>query len=72
MPFRHQLFSQKSSVIAVIYNPKYASDIFYGFYCNTAILFTAAVFKDVSEDLILSYDLNIFFTTLYMGRYYHG
>ena len=44
---------------------------FYGFYCNTVILFTAAIFKDVSEDVILSYDLNNFFTTLYMGPNYY-
>ena len=35
-------------------------NIFYGFYCTAAILFTAAIFKGVSEDMILSYDLNIF------------
>ena len=46
-------------------------NIFYGFYCNAAILFTAATFKDVSEDMILSYDLNIFFTILYMGPSYY-
>ena len=35
------------------------------------MLFTAAIFKDVPEDLILSYDLNIFFTTSYMGPNYY-
>ena len=61
MSFNSLLFSQKSSAIAVRLNPKYVSDIFLTIF--TAILldclkqtyqiFRAAIFQDVSEDLIL-------------------
>ena len=61
MSFNSLLFSQKSSATAVRLNPKYVSDIFLTIF--TAILldclkqtyqiFRAAIFQDVSEDLIL-------------------
>ena len=69
MSFKCLLFSQKSPAITVSHNVKYASDI--SFTIFTAVLldglkqtyqiFITAIFQDVSEDLILSYDLILYF-----------
>ena len=65
MSFNRLLYAWKSSAIADWHNPKYASDIFLTIF--TAVLFDylkqtyqnfgTAIFQDISEDLILSYDL---------------
>ena len=75
------LFPQRSSAIAVRHNPKICLFYFpYNFYCSTlhclkqtCQIFKTVIFQDVSEDLMLSYDLislfpsiQIFFTALYM------
>ena len=65
MPFNSLPFSQKSSAIAVRLNPKYASDVFLTIFTavlldclkQTCQIFRTAIFQDVFEDLILSYDL---------------
>ena len=57
MSLNHLLFSQKSSAIAVLHNPKYASDIFLKIFTavlldclkKTYQIFRAAVFQDVFE-----------------------
>ena len=87
MSFNRLLFSQKTSAIAVQHNPKHASDIFLMIFTavllhclkQTYQIFITAIFQDVSENPILSYDLialfpsiKIFFTALYVGpNYYH-
>ena len=51
--------------IAIRHNPKYVSDIFFKIFTavfldclkKTYQIFRTALFQDVSEDLILSYDL---------------
>ena len=66
------LFSQKSSAIAVGHNPKYAFDIFPSIFTavlldclkQTCQIFRAAIFQDVSEDLILSYNLISLFSLI--------
>ena len=68
-----QLFPQKSSTIAVRHNPKYVSHIFPTIFTavllvclkQTCQVFRTAIFQDVSEDLILSYDL-ISFSLLFI------
>ena len=70
--FNHLLFFQKSSTIAVRHNSKYASDIFLTIFnaivldClkQTYQIFRTAIFQDVSEDLIFSYDLISLFPSI--------
>ena len=69
MSFNVLLFSQKSSAKVVRHNPTYASDIFLTIF--TAVLldcleqtFRTAIFQDVSEDLILSYNLISLFPSI--------
>ena len=67
MSFNSLLFLQKSSAIAVRHSPKFVSDIFLTIF--TAVLldclkqtnqvFRTAIFQEVFEDLILSYDLTL-------------
>ena len=71
MYFNRLLFSQKSSAIAVRHNPKYASDIFLTIFTavldylkQTYQILRTAIFPDVSEDLILSYDLMSLFPSI--------
>ena len=72
MSLNRLLFSQKSSATAVRHNPKYASDIFLTIFIavlldclkQTYQIFRTAIFQDVFEDLILSYDLILLFTSI--------
>ena len=64
MSFNYLLFSQKSSAMAFRHNPRYASDIFLAIFTALILdclkqayqIFRTAIFQDVSEDLILSFD----------------
>lgn len=65
MSFSGLPFSQKSSTLALRHNSKYGSDILLTI-CTAALLdclrqtyqiFRGAIFQDVSENLIISYDL---------------
>ena len=72
MSFNRLLFSRKSSAIAVRHKPKYVSDIFLTIFTavrldclkQTYQIFRTAIFQDVSEDLILSYDLISLFPSI--------
>ena len=72
MSFNRLLFLQKSSAIAVRHNPKYASDIFVTIFTavlldclkQTYQIFRTAISQDVSEDLILSFDLIFLFRSI--------
>ena len=67
MSFNGLLFLQKSSAIAVRHNPKFVSDIFLTIFAavlldclkQTNQVFRTAIFQEVFEDLILSYDLTL-------------
>ena len=72
MSFNGLLFSQKSSTIPVQHNPNYASEIFLTTFTaalldclkQTYQIFRTAIFQDVSEDLIFSYDLISLFPSI--------
>ena len=62
----------KNSAIDVWHNPKYASDIFLTIFTTVLLdclkqsyqIFGKAIFQDVSEDLILSYNLISLFPSI--------
>ena len=66
------LFSQKRSTIDVRHNPKYVSNIFLMIFTavllecfkQTDQIFRTAIFQDVFDDLILSYDLISLFPSI--------
>ena len=66
------LFSQKRSTIDVRHNPKYVSNIFLMIFTavllecfkQTNQIFRTAIFQDVFDDLILSYDLISLFPSI--------
>ena len=76
MSLKHLLFSQKSSAIAVLHNPKYASDIFLMSFTavlldclkQTYQIFRAAVFSRCLWSLILPYDLISLFPSIFTGN----
>ena len=69
MSFNRLLFLQKKLCYSCRHNPKYASDNFPTIFTavlldclkQTYQIFKTAIFQDVSEDLILSYDLISYF-----------
>ena len=69
MSFNRYYFRKNSSAIAVRHNPKYDSDTFLTI--STGVIldclkqtFRTAIFQDVSEDLIHSYDLISLFPSI--------
>ena len=72
MSFNGLLFSQKSSAIAVLHNPKNASDnfltiftvVFLDYLKQLCRILRTAIFQDVFEDLILFYDLISLFPSI--------